>query len=80
MVLKFTINLIMKKRVLPQDKQILFRKKHSRLGKRIEIGLKEKFNKNGSVDFEKCLSNKNNNIKEEKKKTDRKVSNNKIFK
>ncbi len=58
----------MKKRVLSQDKQILFRKKHSRLGKRIEIGLKEKFNKNGSVDFEKCLSNKNNNIKEEKKK------------
>ncbi len=42
-------------------------KKHSRFGKRIEIGLKEKFNKNGSVDFEECLSN-NNNKKEEKKK------------
>ncbi len=43
-------------------------KKHSRFGKRAEIGLKEKFTKNGSVDFKECLSNKNNNIKEEKKK------------
>ncbi|WP_215539942.1 plasmid maintenance protein, partial [Borreliella bavariensis] len=43
-------------------------KKHSRFGKRVEIGLKEKFNKNGSVDFKECLSNKNNNIKEEKNK------------
>ncbi|WP_215540896.1 plasmid maintenance protein [Borreliella bavariensis] len=43
-------------------------KKHSRFGKRVEMGLKEKFNKNGSVDFKECLSNKNNNIKEEKKK------------
>ncbi|WNZ74083.1 plasmid maintenance protein [Borreliella garinii] len=43
-------------------------KKHSRFGKRIEIGLKEKFNKNGSVDFEECLSNNNNKKKEEKKK------------
>ncbi|WP_215538019.1 plasmid maintenance protein [Borreliella bavariensis] len=43
-------------------------KKHSRFGKRVETGLKEKFTKNGSVDFKECLSNKNNNIKEEKKK------------
>ncbi|WP_215538074.1 plasmid maintenance protein [Borreliella bavariensis] len=43
-------------------------KKHSRFGKRVEMGLKEKFNKNGSVDFKECLSNKNNNIKEEKNK------------
>ncbi|WP_215538059.1 plasmid maintenance protein [Borreliella bavariensis] len=43
-------------------------KKHSRFGKRVEIGIKEKFTKNGSVDFKECLSNKNNNIKEEKNK------------
>ncbi|WP_215536417.1 plasmid maintenance protein [Borreliella bavariensis] len=43
-------------------------KKHSRFEKRVEIGLKEKFTKNGSVDFKECLSNKNNNLKEEKKK------------
>ncbi|WP_215538957.1 plasmid maintenance protein [Borreliella bavariensis] len=43
-------------------------KKHLRFGKRVEMGLKEKFTKNGSVDFKECLSNKNNNIKEEKKK------------
>ncbi|WP_215537704.1 plasmid maintenance protein [Borreliella bavariensis] len=43
-------------------------KKHSRFGKRVKIGLKEKFTKNGSVDFKECLSNKNNNIKEEKNK------------
>ncbi|WP_215538918.1 plasmid maintenance protein [Borreliella bavariensis] len=43
-------------------------KKHSRFEKRVEIGLKEKFTKNGSVDFKECLSNKNNNIKEEKNK------------
>ncbi|WP_215535863.1 plasmid maintenance protein [Borreliella bavariensis] len=43
-------------------------KKHSRFGKRAEIGLKERFNKNGSVDFKECLNNKNNNIKEEKNK------------
>ncbi len=42
-------------------------KKHSRFGKRVEIGLKDKFNKNRSVDLEECLSN-NNNIKEEKNK------------
>ncbi|WP_233781058.1 plasmid maintenance protein, partial [Borreliella bavariensis] len=43
-------------------------KKHSRFEKRVEIGLKEKFTKNRCVDLEECLSNKNNNIKEEKKK------------
>ncbi|WP_210366377.1 plasmid maintenance protein [Borreliella garinii] len=43
-------------------------KKHSRFEKRVEMGLKDKFNKNGSVDFKECLSNKNNNIKEEKNK------------
>ncbi|WP_187983443.1 plasmid maintenance protein [Borreliella bavariensis] len=43
-------------------------KKHSRFEKRVEIGLKEKFTKNGSVDFKECLSNKNNNLKEEKNK------------
>ncbi|WP_187981678.1 plasmid maintenance protein [Borreliella bavariensis] len=43
-------------------------KKHSRFEKRVEIGLKEKITKNGSVDFKECLNNKNNNIKEEKTK------------
>ncbi|SCW42954.1 hypothetical protein SAMN02983004_01081 [Borreliella japonica] len=43
-------------------------KKHSRFEKRVEIGLKDKFNKNRCVDLEECLSNKNNNIKEEKNK------------
>ncbi|WP_418909402.1 plasmid maintenance protein (plasmid) [Borreliella sinica] len=46
-------------------------KKQSRFEKRVEIGLKEKFNKNGSVNFEACLSNNNNNnIKEEEKTRD----------
>ncbi len=52
-------------------------KKHSRFGKRVEIGLKEKFTKNGSVDFKECLNNKNNNIKEEKNK---KIENYQIIK
>ncbi|WP_215538953.1 plasmid maintenance protein [Borreliella bavariensis] len=43
-------------------------KKHSRFEKRVEIGLKDKFNKNRCVDLEGCLSNKNNNIKKEKNK------------
>ncbi|WP_215537700.1 plasmid maintenance protein, partial [Borreliella bavariensis] len=43
-------------------------KKRSRFEKRVEIGLKDKFNKNRCVDLEGCLSNKNNNIKEEKNK------------
>ncbi|WP_422850013.1 plasmid maintenance protein [Borreliella afzelii] len=43
-------------------------KKHSRFEKRAEIGLKDKFNKNRCVNLEECLSNKNNNIKEEKNK------------
>ncbi|WP_373589009.1 plasmid maintenance protein [Borreliella afzelii] len=43
-------------------------KKHSRFVKRAEIGLKDKFNKNRCVNLEECLSNKNNNIKEEKNK------------
>ncbi|WP_373585007.1 plasmid maintenance protein [Borreliella afzelii] len=43
-------------------------KKQSRFEKRVEIGLKDKFNKNRCVDLEECLSNKNNNIKEEKNK------------
>ncbi|WP_215537663.1 plasmid maintenance protein [Borreliella bavariensis] len=43
-------------------------KKHSRFEKRVEIGLKDKFNKNRCVDLEGCLSNKNNNLKEEKNK------------
>ncbi|WP_425337311.1 plasmid maintenance protein [Borreliella tanukii] len=43
-------------------------KKQSRFEKRVKIGLKEKFTKNGSVDFKECLSNKNNNIKEERNK------------
>ncbi|AJY73173.1 plasmid maintenance protein [Borreliella afzelii] len=43
-------------------------KKHSRFEKRVEIGLKDKFNKNRCVNLEECLSNKNNNIKEEKNK------------
>ncbi|WP_215539803.1 plasmid maintenance protein [Borreliella bavariensis] len=43
-------------------------KKQSRFEKRVKIGLKEKFTKNRSVDFKECLSNKNNNIKEERNK------------
>ncbi|MBB5141901.1 plasmid maintenance protein [Borreliella afzelii] len=43
-------------------------KKHSRFEKRVEIGLENKFNKNRCVNLEECLSNKNNNIKEEKNK------------
>ncbi|WP_425337164.1 plasmid maintenance protein [Borreliella tanukii] len=43
-------------------------KKQARFEKRVKIGLKEKFTKNGSVDFKECLSNKNNNIKEERNK------------
>ncbi len=43
-------------------------KKDSRFAKRVERGLREKFAKNGSVNFEECLSNNNNNIKEEKKR------------
>ncbi|WP_234926672.1 plasmid maintenance protein, partial [Borreliella garinii] len=54
-----------KKECYPKINKFFLGKKHSRFGKRIEMGLKEKFNKNGSVDFKECLSNKNNNIKEE---------------
>ncbi|WP_210376931.1 plasmid maintenance protein, partial [Borreliella valaisiana] len=43
-------------------------KKHSRFGKRVEISLKYKFNKNRCVDLEGCLNNKNNKIKEERNK------------
>ncbi|WP_418905671.1 plasmid maintenance protein [Borreliella japonica] len=43
-------------------------KKQSRFEKRVKIGLKERFIKNGSVDFKECLSNKNNNKKEERNK------------
>ncbi|WP_420025625.1 plasmid maintenance protein [Borreliella valaisiana] len=43
-------------------------KKQSRFEKRVEIGLKERFTKNGSVGLKVCLSNKNNNIKEERNK------------
>ncbi|WP_210381101.1 plasmid maintenance protein [Borreliella valaisiana] len=57
-----------KKECYPKINKFFLGKKHSRFGKRVEIGLKEKFNKNGSVDFKECLSNKNNNIKEEKNK------------
>ncbi|WP_418457450.1 plasmid maintenance protein [Borreliella andersonii] len=42
-------------------------KKLSRFQKRTERGLKDKFTKNGSVDFKECINNKNNNIKEEKR-------------
>ncbi|WP_210359889.1 plasmid maintenance protein [Borreliella garinii] len=57
-----------KKECYPKINKFFLGKKHSRFGKRIEMGLKEKFNKNGNVGFEECLSNKNNNKKEEKKK------------
>ncbi|WP_215538055.1 plasmid maintenance protein [Borreliella bavariensis] len=57
-----------KKECYPKINKFFLGKKHSRFGKRVEIGLKEKFTKNGSVDFKECLSNKNNNIKEEKNK------------
>ncbi|WP_418905810.1 plasmid maintenance protein [Borreliella japonica] len=43
-------------------------KKQSRFEKRVKIGLKERFIKNRSVDFKECLSNKNNNKKEERNK------------
>ncbi|SCW45514.1 hypothetical protein SAMN02983004_01160, partial [Borreliella japonica] len=55
-------------------------KKQSRFEKRVEIGLKEKFTKNGSVDIGECLSNKNNNIKEEKKKRDNPIKKFQIIK
>ncbi|XPC97883.1 plasmid maintenance protein (plasmid) [Borreliella japonica] len=55
-------------------------KKQSRFEKRVEIGLKEKFTKNGSVNFEACLSNKNNNIKEEKKERDNSIKKFQIIK
>ncbi|WP_418905857.1 plasmid maintenance protein [Borreliella japonica] len=41
-------------------------KKQSRFEKRVKIGLKERFIKNGNVDFKECLSNNNNNKKEER--------------
>ncbi|WP_420025489.1 plasmid maintenance protein [Borreliella valaisiana] len=42
-------------------------KKLSRFKRRAKIGLKDKFTKNSSVNLDECLSNNNNNIKEEKK-------------
>ncbi|WP_418885181.1 plasmid maintenance protein [Borreliella carolinensis] len=42
-------------------------KKDCRFKARVDNYLKNKFNKNGSVDLVECLSNKNNNIKEERK-------------
>ncbi|WP_215536073.1 plasmid maintenance protein, partial [Borreliella bavariensis] len=57
-----------KKECYPKINKFFLGKKHSRFGKRVEMGFKEKFTKNGSVDFKECLSNKNNNIKEEKNK------------
>ncbi|WP_210368868.1 plasmid maintenance protein, partial [Borreliella garinii] len=57
-----------KKECYPKINKFFLGKKHSRFGKRVEIGLKGKFNKNGSVDFEECLNNKYNNKKEEKNK------------
>ncbi|WP_418905777.1 plasmid maintenance protein [Borreliella japonica] len=55
-------------------------KKDLRYQKRVEIGLKEKFTKNGSVDIGECLSNKNNNIKEEEKKRDNPIKKFQIIK
>ncbi|MBB5141804.1 plasmid maintenance protein [Borreliella afzelii] len=55
-------------------------KKDSRFAKRVERGLREKFAKNGSVNFEECLSNNNNNIKEEKKKIDNPIKKFQIIK
>ncbi|WP_215541079.1 plasmid maintenance protein [Borreliella bavariensis] len=43
-------------------------KKHSRFKSRVNNHLKEKFTKKGNVELGECLSNKNNNIKEEKNK------------
>ncbi len=57
-----------KKECYHKINKFFLEKKHSRFEKRVKIGLKDKFNKNGSVNFKECLSNKNNNIKEEKTK------------
>ncbi|WP_210369997.1 plasmid maintenance protein [Borreliella garinii] len=43
-------------------------KRHSRFKSRVSNYLKDKSPKKGNVELEKCLSNKNNNIKEEKNK------------
>ncbi|WP_210382642.1 plasmid maintenance protein [Borreliella garinii] len=43
-------------------------KKHSRFTSRVNSYLKDKSPKKGNVELGKCLSNKNNNIKEEKNK------------
>ncbi|MBB6043529.1 plasmid maintenance protein [Borreliella yangtzensis] len=42
-------------------------KKIARFKRRAKIGLRDKFIKNGSVNLGECISNNNNNIKEEKK-------------
>lgn len=42
-------------------------KKLLRFKRRAKIGLKDKSTKNGSVNLEECISNNNNNIKEERK-------------
>nr|WP_234909510.1 plasmid maintenance protein [Borreliella turdi] len=55
-------------------------KKDLRYQKRVEIGLKEKFTKNGSVDIGECLSNKNNNRKEEKEEIDNPIKKFQIIK
>ncbi|WP_418905423.1 plasmid maintenance protein (plasmid) [Borreliella turdi] len=41
-------------------------KKHKRFKSRVNNYLKDKFTKKGNVDFKECLSNNNNNIKEER--------------
>ncbi|WP_210753340.1 plasmid maintenance protein [Borreliella valaisiana] len=43
-------------------------KKHARFTSRVNNHLKDKFTKKGSVELGGCLSNKNNNIKEEKER------------
>ncbi len=43
-------------------------KKHAKFTSRVNNHLKDKFTKKGSVELGECLSNKNNNIKEEERK------------
>lgn len=59
MVLKFIIGLIIPKKNVIKNQQILFRKKHSKFQKRVSNTFKGKFTKEGNVDLEECLNSKN---------------------
>ncbi|SCW39788.1 hypothetical protein SAMN02983004_00932 [Borreliella japonica] len=50
-------------------------KKHSRFKKKVDNHYLDKFPLRGSVNLEECLSNKSNNIKEEKEKIEKQIEN-----